>query len=264
MNYFEWVPSYIQKLDREEFGERDSLMVSEEVIASRSDPEYARAINLVASDPRMEKPWKAIKGRLSEDHADEQLRNLVETISKGLKEPSKFWDLTPMSERDKELERVVSTIKKLSKLLKPIELKPRTFNIYCEVWREGQDENYDMREYDHTDTETHLKELQRHIEDLVGTKSYLVQAPSKNSTLTAEELYFIRRLYKYFMDQFNTPLDETVITMVEIFFEEFDITRDDIKMKRKPGSFPSEEENERREGHLEWHDDVYAALFKDK
>jgi hypothetical protein len=261
MEYSEWVPKFIQNLDQKLFGGRIDPLVKEELLESRLDSNYCRAVNLLACDPRAKKVWQSVKKRLSPEEPERQLRRFIAVIETGLKEPSEFWDMTPKSERDKELESAIRSIEKLSKLLKVIDLPPRIFNIYFEAYYSsggGDDRNIG---YQSLDTETHLKELVSHLRNLVGVKSYLTQQPSKNSKLKAEEICFIRRLQQFFIMEFGTPLDETVILLTNMFLEKLDISRDDIRTKRKDGSFPTENENRLREGYVEWQDGIFDHLL---
>lgn len=270
--YPDWIPQCATEWDLEAFGARDCLDAKNLDVVDRYNPAFARALNLLISDFRTAKVWQAIAKRVNEDELRGFLGSFVHVIADGgIDGPSKFWELTPRKARNDHFQEIIETANKVISLLEELEypieslnsyqliykhpwfenpVRESNINNYAEYWsREDWVETDLKKEWTSLSTEEHMKDLIEYMHNLNNVNSYLVKVPKDRDT--AQLIYFIRRLHKYFYENFDSPLDGTVAILANVFFHCEDIDRDKVKSYRRNRKYPSSDDSAKKYGYFE-------------
>lgn len=230
MNYPEWVPEQIATLDWEFFGDREALEVSEDVLRSQVYPEFSRAVNIFASESRLEAVWKRFLKQKFEAYPGEHMWELYGVVYEGLTRTTSFADQEPMHIRDRKLRQLQAATRKLAGLVKKAHIEGFLPNFASKHFQRSEVEGHVEIGYSDIYLEEIFAILERQAEKLVGVKGILpkVQKDDKDRKVA----YFILDLHKHFLNNFGKYLDELVADLVSIFFNK-DVGREFVRARRQ-------------------------------
>ena len=229
MEYPAWVPPQIQMLDWEFFGDRSELQVSDETIRSHEMHEFARLANIFASNPEIEKVGKSLDRANPEARPGDNLWNLFREIHGILIGGTSYADKESKSSRNKKLSQLQAASRKLARLVK--ETRIESFMPYLGF--EHYIYNEDRRKLEPYSTRVRLQEILDRLEaeaerakDIEG-----ILNKSQRNDQEREIAYFAYYLHEYFLENYDSYLDETIAVLINVLFDK-NVDREFVRGKR--------------------------------